>query len=107
MAHSTSKGDPRLVNRGGRSLKSVKSAQSYTWPCQTKQTKTFSLRSSQKSSVRTGFTNAEPDLWSGSAKTPKLGPNFGSVLKSSGYRTMASLVCWTLSHLQLYVHHFW
>src|SRR5277367_2918892 len=28
--------------------------------------------------------NAEPDLWSGLAKTPKLGPNFGSVLKSSG-----------------------
>src|SRR5271168_4418909 len=62
MAQSTSKGDPRLVNRGGRSLKSVKEPTCTHGLAEPNKPKLFLLRSSQKSSVRTGFTRGSENL---------------------------------------------
>jgi len=59
---STSKGDPRLVNRGGRSLKSVKEPTRTHGLAEPNKPKLFLLRSSQKSSVRTGFTRGSENL---------------------------------------------
>src|SRR5271168_4720437 len=62
MAQSTSKGDPRLVNRGGRSLKSVKEPTRTHGLAEPNKPKLFLLRSSQKSSVLTGFTRGSENL---------------------------------------------